>query len=207
MSRPRRSDHVRESLIQVGIEQISTHGYHGTGIKQILDEVKVPKGSFYNFFDSKEAFVAEVIKTYSDDMHQQLQAFIQGAGSELPIKKQLLAIHKFSLEKMVNSDYQRSCLIGSLSTEVAAESSACSKQLALATQRWMSFLMERLIVGQQSGELRDDISAEQLANVYWSTWQGSLIKLHMNKNYDTALADIKAILTLFSAQSTVSEKT
>ena len=73
MSRPRRSEHIREALIQAGIEQLSIHGYHGTGIKQILDEVNVPKGSFYNFFASKEAFVAEVIARYSQDLVQQLQ--------------------------------------------------------------------------------------------------------------------------------------
>ncbi|OUS39938.1 TetR family transcriptional regulator, partial [Oleispira antarctica] len=55
MNRPRRSEQTREALIEAGIEQLSRHGYHGTGIKQILDEVSVPKGSFYNFFASKEA--------------------------------------------------------------------------------------------------------------------------------------------------------
>ena len=59
MNRPRRSVQTREALIEAGIEHLSVHGYHGTGIKQILDEVNVPKGSFYNFFASKEAFVAD----------------------------------------------------------------------------------------------------------------------------------------------------
>ena len=201
MSRPRRSHHIREALIQTGITQISTHGYHGTGIKQILDEVKVPKGSFYNFFASKEALVAEVIKAYSDEMHQQLHAFIQGKGSELSIGKQLLAIHKFALEKVVNSDFQQSCLIGSLSTEVTVNSTACTTQLTLATQRWMTFLTERIIVGQQQREFRDDLHAEQLANLYWATWQGTFIKLHMNKDCNAALMDIKSMLLLFNAQS------
>ena len=78
MSRPRRSEHTREALIDAGIEQLSVHGYHGTGIKQILDDVKVPKGSFYNFFASKEAFVAEVIGHYSQKLLAQLNDFIQG---------------------------------------------------------------------------------------------------------------------------------
>lgn len=198
MSRPRRSDQVREALIHAGIEHISTHGYHGTGIKQVLDSVNVPKGSFYNFFGSKEAFVAEVIKTYSDDMHCQLNDFVQGSGKHLSVQKQLVAIHRFSLEKIVQSDYLRSCLIGSLSTEIAAGNSACGEQLTLATQRWLAFLVERITKGQCSGEIRDDLPAEQLANLYWATWQGSLIKLHMYKDSEAALQDIKAMLTLFT---------
>ena len=80
MSRPRRSEHIREALIQAGIEQLSLHGYHGTGIKQILDEVNVPKGSFYNFFASKEAFVAELICHYSHELLSQIEQFVKVSG-------------------------------------------------------------------------------------------------------------------------------
>ena len=44
---------------------LSEQGYHGTGLKEILDQVRVPKGSFYHYFASKEAFTAEIISDYS----------------------------------------------------------------------------------------------------------------------------------------------
>ena len=97
MSRPRRSEHTREALIQAGIEHLSRFGYHGTGIKQILDDVNVPKGSFYNFFASKETFVAELIQAYSQDLLLQLDDFIhlhtnQGTLPSRPVQTgQLLA--------------------------------------------------------------------------------------------------------------------
>ena len=37
-----------------------SHGYHGTGLSEVLASVHVPKGSFYNYFESKDAFVAAV---------------------------------------------------------------------------------------------------------------------------------------------------
>ena len=39
-------------------------GYHGTGLQEILDAVNIPKGSFYNYFWSKENFGAEAIQHY-----------------------------------------------------------------------------------------------------------------------------------------------
>ena len=199
MSRPRHSDHTREALIQEGIQQISIHGYHGTGIKQILDEVKVPKGSFYNFFASKEAFAAEVIESYSHDLLQQLEEFVNGPGSQQSPKEQLATIYDYTLKKIAKTDYQQSCLIGSMSTEVGAESAECRKQLKAATKKWVAFFVDRIQAGQAVGEFRNDISAEQLADVYWAAWEGALIKLQMNKKVQPAKDSMDLMLNTLMA--------
>jgi len=40
-------------------------GYHGTGLQELVTKVGVPKGSFYNYFPSKEDFSAEVVRLYA----------------------------------------------------------------------------------------------------------------------------------------------
>jgi len=54
----------RENLLNQGVTLLMEQGYHGTGLKEILDAVQIPKGSFYNYFGSKENFGAEVIQHY-----------------------------------------------------------------------------------------------------------------------------------------------
>jgi TetR/AcrR family transcriptional regulator, transcriptional repressor for nem operon len=51
-------------------------GYHGTGLKEILDAVRIPKGSFYNYFGSKESFAAEIIAHYIKPYLEQLQGYL-----------------------------------------------------------------------------------------------------------------------------------
>ena len=199
MSRPRRSEHIREALIQVGIEQISTHGYHGTGIKQILDEVNVPKGSFYNFFASKESFVAEVIANYSQDLLQQLDDFIAGPGKALTARAQLQSIYEFSLNKVAKSEFKQGCLIGAMSSEIASESQECREQLKSATRKWVAFFIERISQGQVAGEFRQDVSAKELASVYWATWEGSLIKMKMNNRVQPAKDAMSLMLNVLMA--------
>lgn len=199
MSRPRRSEHIREALIQAGIEQISTHGYHGTGIKQILDEVNVPKGSFYNFFASKEAFVGEVIAYYSQDLLQQLDDFIKGPGQSLSAKEQLQSIYEFSLNKVAKSDFKQGCLIGAMSSEIASESTECREQLKIATRKWVAFFIERIIEGQDAGQFRQDVSAKELASVYWATWEGSLIKMKMSNRLEPAKEAMHLMLNVLMA--------
>jgi TetR/AcrR family transcriptional repressor of nem operon len=199
MSRPRRSEHVREALIQAGIDQISTYGYHGTGIKQILDIVNVPKGSFYNFFASKEAFVAEVIGSYSQDLLKQLADFIAGPGKSLSARAQLQSIYEFSLNKIVKSEFKQACLIGAMSSEIATESLECREQLKSAARKWMAFFVERIIEGQEAGEFRQDVQAKELAKVYWATWEGALISMKIHNQIQSAKDTMGLMLNVLMA--------
>jgi TetR/AcrR family transcriptional repressor of nem operon len=180
MNRPRRSEHTREALITAGIEQLSEHGYHGTGIKQILDEVNVPKGSFYNFFASKEAFVAEVIGHYSRDLLAQLSEFMTGEGKTLTPIEQLRAIYRYSLKQYASHDFKKSCLVGSIATEISAESEMCRIELESAMKQWLRFFSAIFAQAQQQQLVRDDISPTDMAAVYWAAWEGALIKMKMS---------------------------
>jgi TetR/AcrR family transcriptional repressor of nem operon len=186
MNRPRRSEQTREALIEAGIEQLSEHGYHGTGIKQILDEVNVPKGSFYNFFASKEAFVAEVINHYSRNLLNQLTEFMEGEGKELTPIEQLRSIYRYSLKHYASNEFKKSCLIGSIATEISAESEMCRLELESAMKKWLKFFKEIFAEAQTQQLVRSDISSADMASVYWAAWEGALIKMKMS-------ADIKPV--------------
>ena len=78
MVRPRKSEHSRQELLDTGSRMLTEFGYHGTGIKQVLDAVGVPKGSFYNFFPSKEAFVAGIIYQYGEQATEDFRIALAG---------------------------------------------------------------------------------------------------------------------------------
>lgn len=179
MNRPRRSEYTREALIEAGIAQLSEHGYHGTGIKQILDEVNVPKGSFYNFFASKEAFVAEVIGHYSRDLLNQLAEFINGEGRALTPIEQLRSIYRYSLKQYESYAFKKSCLVGSIATEISAESEMCRLELEKAMQQWLSFFSDIFTQAQVQNLVRNDMTPKDMASVYWSAWEGALITMKM----------------------------
>ena len=42
----------KHNLLDEGVALLMRQGYHGTGLKEILDAVNIPKGSFYNYFVS-----------------------------------------------------------------------------------------------------------------------------------------------------------
>jgi TetR/AcrR family transcriptional repressor of nem operon len=52
---------TKNRILEVGAEIIHLKGFNHAGIQEILDAAGVPKGSFYNYFKSKEDFGLQVI--------------------------------------------------------------------------------------------------------------------------------------------------
>ena len=52
MARPAKPN-VRQKLIDAGLKTLLAGGFNGVGVQEITDAAGVPKGSFYNHFESK----------------------------------------------------------------------------------------------------------------------------------------------------------
>lgn len=192
MARPRRSEHTREALLETGIKLLSQQGYHGTGIKQILDEVQVPKGSFYNYFPSKEAFVAEIIDSYSKQLYTEADSFL-GASNSSPADK-IREMYQFMLESFTQGEKIEGCLIGNIAAELGSSSKLCQQALQAAYSRWQVRLSKLIEDAQQQGEFRKDVSADLLAGFFWSAWEGSLLRVKMDSDIQSGKETLDVML-------------
>lgn len=186
-------EQTRAALIQTGIEHLSVAGYHGTGIKQVLDVMQVPKGSFYNYFSSKEAFVSEVVREYGQQMLLDWdQCIEEGQANQLGPLDTLRMILDKSIDRCVARNCQSGCLIGSLSAEIGNQSEQCQQALQQAADRWEQRLAVLLTEGQQAGEIRTDLSAEKLARIFLSCWEGAQMRMKLEGQADAVreMADL-----------------
>ena len=93
---------TRDHLLQVGLRRIRSLGYAATGVKEILDEADVPKGSFYHHFASKEAFAKEVLALYVRGENERAVKLL-GQGKAAPLRRlrryfeELIAISRLRL--------------------------------------------------------------------------------------------------------------
>jgi TetR/AcrR family transcriptional repressor of nem operon len=74
---------TRETLIEVGLGLIHTAGYTATGINQVLEAAKVPKGSFYHHFTTKDEFVLEVIQRYAAGEQERWERLLDDSNLSL----------------------------------------------------------------------------------------------------------------------------
>ncbi len=194
MSRPRRSEQSREALIEAGMNQLAQYGYHGTGIKQILDEVKVPKGSFYNYFDSKEAFVAEIIEHYASQVFDELVRFVDSTRDQLTAMDQLKAIYAYMMNKYEALGFRQTCLIGSIAAEIGSSSERCQKAMSEAVNLWCQHITELVAEAQRDGDVRADLPPHELAHLIWSVWEGSLLRMKLEGSSESGRKVLRLLL-------------
>lgn len=199
MARPRKSEQSRQLLLDTGAQMLTAQGYHGTGIKQILDEVGVPKGSFYNFFPSKEAFVASIIYQYGDDVTTQLQQAVSGLERE-PALMRLWYSFRNKVRNQEAAGKSCACLLGALSAEIAQASPLCNEALAAIQGRWIDALARLIDQAQQQGDINTNFSAREIAVLVYNCWQGGLLQYQVTNDSDALLAQLKTLMNSLATE-------
>src|SRR3954451_14692693 len=74
---------VRRRLLAAGLDLVHAQGFAASGVKDITDAARVPKGSFYAYFPSKEAFAAAILEHYWSDIEARLLPILGADGSAL----------------------------------------------------------------------------------------------------------------------------
>ena len=112
----RENNDTKAELIRSGLEQLTEYGFASSGIDQILKRVNVPKGSFYHYFASKEAFGQAVIESYANYFARKLDVCLLDE-SYSPLAR----LHNFvegAKVGMARHQFKRGCLVGNLGQEV-----------------------------------------------------------------------------------------
>lgn len=172
---PRTADptDIPRRLAEAGYALFQQNGYTATGIQQITDKAGVPKGSFYNHFDSKEAFAAQVLRNYGKWMGAAWHASLRDAppsplGTLRHVFTQFIAHH--------DRNGCQGCLVGNFAAEVAEASEPCRAELATVLDDWRERVADLIDQAQQAGEVRRDLDARALAAFFWDAWEGAVLR-------------------------------
>ncbi|MFQ5491755.1 MAG: TetR family transcriptional regulator C-terminal domain-containing protein [Phycisphaerae bacterium] len=188
--RSQKVEDTRTRLLDAGLSALIGHGYHGTGLKAVLDSVGVPKGSFYNYFQSKEHFGAEVIRHYAGRMFEQMDAALNR-----PQEDALSTLNGYFQDVIRCFESERpGCLVGNLGAELGDCSEPCRQAMAEAMGGVKERFQRVLALGQDQGSVRKDIPAQELADFLVSAWQGALIRMKVEASLDPLRQFIDLVL-------------
>lgn len=167
-------------LLQAGLEALTEKGFSATGIDEVLRRVGVPKGSFYHYFDSKEAFGAALITRYGDYFERKLRRHFTDAPCS-PLER-LRAFIKDAQAGMARFDYRRGCLIGNLGQEMGALPEAYRAQLSAVFANWQAQVSGCLAEAKAAGEISQHADCDQLAAFFWIGWEGAVLRAKLERN-------------------------
>ena len=171
---------VRDRLLEAGLDTLHRRGFNGCGVQEIADNAGVPKGSFYNHFESKEALGAAVLERYWEER----------AGSALRLLEEpdigpyerLSRYFESLAAKMAKRAYTGGCLIGNLGAELSDQSELVRAGVEAVFAGWVEALELCIKEGQRRGEIRVDCDAAILASFLVNAWEGAVLRAKVVKN-------------------------
>lgn len=165
---------TRQALIRAGLEVLTEKGYSAVGLDPILKAAGVPKGSFYHYFSSKEAFGRELIDAYADYFAAKLDRFL--LNPDHPPLQRLRHFIDDAGAGMARHAFRRGCLVGNLGQEMGLLPESFRQRLRAAFEDWQQRTARCLREAQAAGDLAAELDCEQLAAWFWIGWEGAVLR-------------------------------
>jgi TetR/AcrR family transcriptional repressor of nem operon len=178
-----------DNILSIGTDLILKNGYNNVGLKLILETAKIPKGSFYYYFKSKEDFGLQVIKYYSKNSLAFLNGYLTDTN-KAP-KDRIISFFEDMMEIYKVKQYKEGCLLGNCSLELSDVSESFSTSVSSELTKWQNSFERCIQEGQGDGSIKNDESAEVMSDFVLTVWEGSLLRMKSSKNVDSIEIFIK----------------
>jgi TetR/AcrR family transcriptional regulator, transcriptional repressor for nem operon len=171
---------TRERILEVGAQAIADKSFNSCGLAEILAAAKVPKGSFYHYFQSKEDFGVALIEKASQEYVELLTPIV--SDRKKSALKRLRTIFDMSREECVATGAARQCLVPKLALETSQLSETVHAAVKCAYDQWTALLARVIREGQASGEISKDHEPERLASMLVMLWEGATIRMQIDRS-------------------------
>ncbi len=172
--------HSKDDIVQAGLDIVLSKGFSATGVEAILKQANVPKGSFYNFFPSKEEFGLAIIDKYATETGEHFRAIFN--DESLPPLERVKKSFESRILRFEGYDCAKGCLIGNLSLEMSDQYERVRERLEQALQGWAKAVSKLLLQAQKEKTIPEDLDPEMLAENLISAFQGALLRSKVKKS-------------------------
>jgi TetR/AcrR family transcriptional regulator, transcriptional repressor for nem operon len=200
---------TRDKLIAVGLQKVLENGWAATSIDMVLRECAVPKGSFYHYFASKEAFGYALLESYQAFFMRRLHKWFVDAPmqSRADLQAAMEGFLADSVAGMQRHQYQHGCLVGALGQEVASLHEGFRAKLLESLLEWEKTLSSALFAGMSSYSIHSELRVEKLqatrllqmqcdvwARDFWVAWEGAVLRSLLTRSPDALNAVVRSFL-------------
>jgi TetR/AcrR family transcriptional repressor of nem operon len=190
-----RSTDTRRSILDAAQRIMAHKGYSAVGLNEVLAEAGVPKGSFYHFFASKDAFGEAMLTSYFTDYVADMERILARPGE--PAGERLMAYWHDWRQTQSLDECQGKCLAVKLGAEVADLSESMRLALKEGTDAIVSRIERTIAAGLEDGSVSIDSDPRTLAQVLYDLWLGASVMAKIHRSVaplDTALAATRGLL-------------
>lgn len=171
---------TQELLIQAGVAALTEKGFSATGLEEILGMAGVPKGSFYHYFASKEAFGSKLIERYGSYFNRKLNRHF--SNEQLTPLARFDAFIADAESGMARFGFRRGCLVGNLGQELSALPESYREELREVFRQWEASVASCLREAQTAGEISGNLDCDRLAACFWIGWEGAVLRAKLERS-------------------------
>ncbi len=161
----------RHELLEIASRLFYEQGYNRTGVKQIIDEAGIAKGTFYSHFKSKEDLGLAWLKARHNAWNNWLSDFMAQSGGSAADR--ILAIFDFLEDWMPSCDY-RGCAFLNTLTETPEKDSPLRLEIE-NHKRDLLAIIRGSVATHFSSESEAEIT--QIARTVYILFEGALIEM------------------------------
>lgn len=184
---------TKQLLLEKGAELMQIKGYNNTGIQEIVNACKVPKGSFYFYFESKEYFGLELINHFAAIQLEELKN-VFGDNSLSPRDRIETYFSNF-FEKLNENDFKGGSLVGNFVQELADVNEMFRQGLHIVTDQVIDCFFE-LIKEIKPGI--NNIECRQISELIYFSFEGLVMQAKLSKSTEP-LKNLQKIIENFLA--------
>lgn len=188
---------MRRHILETARPIIGGKGFSAVGLNEILGAACVPKGSFYHYFASKEAFGEALLEQYFVTYLARIDALF--ACPDMTPAERFMTYWKDWRDIHVTGEIHDHCLAVKLGAEVCD----LSERMRVILQEGTAGVAERLsrfiVAGQQDGSLNVKEDARPLAMGLYQLWLGATLLAKFTRDrqpFDEAMAMTRRMLNL-----------
>ena len=168
----------REQIVQAGLKCLVEKGFNAVGVQDITDAAGVPKGSFYNHFESKEALGVEIVERYGAN---QKRREILTDPTVPPLQRLRRHFDRISA-LYTDSHFTRNCILGGFSAELANQSETIRESLRKLYGQWTKDLEGTIADAQAKGEIVNKTKASDIAAFLLDAYEGALLRARVERS-------------------------
>ena len=157
---------TRGRIISAAWKLFYEQGYEDTTVEDIVFESETSKGSFYHYFDGKDALLGTLAYVF-DEKYDQLKETMDPTLDA--IDKLIYLNHE--LFAMIDGGISMDLLTRLLSTQLLARG---EKHLLDRNRTYFKLLRQIIDEGQKTGQLRTDLSVNEILKAY-ALWERALM--------------------------------
>jgi TetR/AcrR family transcriptional regulator, transcriptional repressor for nem operon len=171
---------TRQTILDTAERLMVQKGYSAVGLTEVLTAAGVPKGSFYYYFSSKDAFGEAMLQKYFADYLATMDRIIAMPGASPA--EQLMTYWQQFYDKQSVDECQGRCLV----VKLAAEVSDLSEPMRLTLQHGTAGIIDRiermLTAGVEDSSVSLQVTPGLAANSLYGAWVGASVLAKVNRS-------------------------